>query len=461
MQSTTNDTPSRLSQATRLQAIIEGTGCSRPVCSQCRIRERDLPTISSSSGSAAGKDEGATAATTAATATTVTPPKQKMLRCSRCKVAHYCSPQCQKRHFSFHKQPCKYIFQQLQHLNELQLQTAIQAESSSPSPTSDTTVTAMATVLTNLGDHLVETGYRETDTIENGSSYYRQALHYYCQVLERATTSAPQSTTQTQTHPDNNNNALEDKILLLLAILGADPGTIHEWYQYSGSPRLAYYENDDDGDGPVDDTCFHMINLLVGMHSLLEYRTTLKAFETYHNATKVQDHNKGTANLPQQQQQQQSEAVHDRILSFLVDTHTTTSNNPSQSETQTLLERNETALSTEIRKTIQALRQHGKGHYLMRLRDHIPFQPAYAPDLLRCAPIPAGLLSSSGVVTSMAPDDVHDDGEMASKSRTTPREFWFLYQDCFFLTPGLNDVLHEFLPEEEDEDDDSDNDREP
>mmetsp|Transcript_28972 Transcript_28972/g.61228 ORF Transcript_28972/g.61228 Transcript_28972/m.61228 type:complete len:103 (+) Transcript_28972:33-341(+) len=42
------------------------------------------------------------------------------LRCSRCKVVHYCSRECQKSNFSLHKSCCKKISGLREQLNEHQ-----------------------------------------------------------------------------------------------------------------------------------------------------------------------------------------------------------------------------------------------------------------------------------------------------------------------------------------------------
>lgn len=172
-------------------------------------------------------------------------------------------------------------------------------------------------------------------------------------------------------HPSN---PLEDKILLLLVLLGGNGDTLREWMQHSGSPREAYYDQKLGREKlpplPFDVT-FHVVcKLLVSMRALANYRQQ----------------------------------------------------NPDNDEE----EDQHPALKKEVEDLVQRIQTEGKGHYLVCLRDKIPLNPQDTPDLFRGGP------------GNNNNDDVP----------STIREFWLLFQDCFFLTPGLNSVLHEFVPEE-------------
>lgn len=111
----------KLKDAKRVAAILEGTSAARPVCSQCRVKEMDLP--------------------------------GRMLRCSRCQMSHYCSAKCQKKHFTFHKHSCKYIA-------ELKVNVE-KGHGSLPIGGNDDHRTyetwEIASILSSLGDQLVET----------------------------------------------------------------------------------------------------------------------------------------------------------------------------------------------------------------------------------------------------------------------------------------------------------------
>mmetsp|Transcript_41236 Transcript_41236/g.67691 ORF Transcript_41236/g.67691 Transcript_41236/m.67691 type:complete len:144 (-) Transcript_41236:73-504(-) len=77
-------------------------------------------------------------------------------------------------------------------------------------------------------------------------------------------------------------------------------------------------------------------------------------------------------------------------------------------------------LPESIQKVISAIRHHGNENCLIHLRDTIPFTKDHAPTLF------------AGVIDNPAPP-----------------ELWMMFQDCFFETPALNNILHEFLPEED------------
>ncbi|CAB9520502.1 expressed unknown protein [Seminavis robusta] len=304
--------PAALAHASRVLKIVRGEGGPRPVCSQCRIQESDIIV------------EG-----------------KKMLRCSRCKVAHYCGGVCQKKHFPFHKHSCRDIAEQL-----------VEPGSSCIA----------------LGESLVKMGYRETDTIDNGAVYYRAALSSFLDVFrgEKQDTS-------------NNNQTLEvkDKVLALLVILGGDTETMLEWLGCIHSNGKSGHDNQSTSKGKEqpkhdfaaeDDATFQILSLLVNMR-----------------------------HVARREQQQSTEPE------------------------QTAMEH--TTEKERIQETISILKRQGNIQYLIHLRDSIPFGPLHAPDLFQ--------------------------QQQQTNKEPCPPEFWMLLQDCFFLTPGLNSVLHEFVSEEE------------
>jgi hypothetical protein len=81
-------------------------------------------------------------------------------------------------------------------------------------------------------------------------------------------------------------------------------------------------------------------------------------------------------------------------------------------------------LVEDIQSLIRGMQRHGHGRVLRHLRDTIPWGPDQAPNLIRM--------------------------------QGAPFEMWSLCQDSIFTTPGVNDILHDFLPEDDDplEDDD-------
>jgi hypothetical protein len=75
-------------------------------------------------------------------------------------------------------------------------------------------------------------------------------------------------------------------------------------------------------------------------------------------------------------------------------------------------------IKQQITLLLDSLKSHNHIQALIHLRDTSPFSPHDAPQL-------------------GTPDKV-------------PEEIWYLYQDCFFTTPGVNNILHDFLPEDDD-----------
>ena len=91
------------------------------------------------------------------------------LRCSRCKCVKYCSTTCQKDHFQIHKKNCKAIRKQYEQVN-----LSYSAEHVHPG-----TVFSAVEECVKMGDLLLKVGYQESDTIANGTLYYRAALKYF------------------------------------------------------------------------------------------------------------------------------------------------------------------------------------------------------------------------------------------------------------------------------------------
>jgi hypothetical protein len=84
-------------------------------------------------------------------------PNQKLLRCSRCKLVYYCTPECQKEHFKAHKKDCKILH-------------TINNGSHAPSIAK--------------GNFILEMGYKYTDTMEHGAHIYEQALDQYLECFD-------------------------------------------------------------------------------------------------------------------------------------------------------------------------------------------------------------------------------------------------------------------------------------
>lgn len=276
----------------------------------------------------------------------------KVFRCARCQVAHYCSQACQKKHFAFHKKLCKQVST---------LRGTVEQEWGHHDVTDSQN--SLIDSLSDLITTFIVMGYRETDTVNNGRFYYRKALQYSV-VLARLCNTR------------NDESCHDDLVLLLLGILGASPSTIWAWCTETQSPRQNYFTTElEQWDAASnvfttphalssDDFNFHMVGLLVLMRVL--------------------------ANQRQQQQQQQTDALDNVTV----------------------------VVPQQIELLLSSLKAHNHIQALIHLRDTIPFSPLHAPKL--------------------------------ASSDKVPEEIWYLYQDCFFTTPGVNNILHEFIPEDDD-----------
>lgn len=317
------------------------------------------------------------------------------LRCSRCKVVKYCSIECQKIHFAFHKKNCKSISKERSVVEKL---WAADLDFSQ--------CTAVKTI--DFADLLIQIGYRESDTIRHGSAYYREALKYLL---------APKKISDDLYHQQL--PYVEDRLLLMLVVLGGDDGAISEWCMETCSNRFhnympardydwrEYEDNVESDDVNIpdfylmgyakNDFSYQAILLLALMKLMAAYRHDLKGLGIYKKTMQ----NAATAlgysiSL---------EDIFDHVSLYVMgETHN------GKIELETLPER--------ISELLSAIRYHKNENCLIHLRDSIPFTRDHAPELF--------------------------DGEQ----NAVPSELWMIYQDCFFETPGLNDVLHEFLPEE-------------
>ena len=94
------------------------------------------------------------------------------LRCSRCKVVHYCSRECQKSNFSMHKSYCKKI-------NALRLQ--LLNDDHTLAENEDEKKACQY----KLAYAILTLGYHSTDTIERGKSVYEHSLLEYHKLLRK------------------------------------------------------------------------------------------------------------------------------------------------------------------------------------------------------------------------------------------------------------------------------------
>ena len=307
-----------------------------------------------------------------------------MFRCSQCQAARYCSKQCQKRHYKFHRGSCQTVA-------SLRAQATAQGKSAEAGHT-----------YKQLAHVLIVMGHRETDTVHNGRFYYRQALQAWMDMWSRY---KPRTFFATK--------GLEDVLLILLAILKADQNVLAEWCMQTGSPRMKILARLGGDVEEVDDFPLQMAQLLIAMHALAEHRLAYASLAALEQTQGLSGRSQG-GDYHHHHQQQPPPLPHEvceGIRSFLPGPRT---------------------WEEDIRSLIRGMQRNGHGQALRHLRDTIPFGIDHAPNLIQ-----------RGRDTASLP----------------PTEMWSLYQDSVFTTQGVNDVLHDFLPEDDDpmlEDDDDD-----
>ena len=96
----------------------------------------------------------------------------KPLRCSRCRVVHYCSQDCQRANFKFHKSWCKHIHR-------------LREEGESNNGENNNNQPMVLENQYNLAHTIMELAYRSTDTIERGKQIYNLSLLEFYKLMRR------------------------------------------------------------------------------------------------------------------------------------------------------------------------------------------------------------------------------------------------------------------------------------
>jgi len=261
-----------------------------------------------------------------------------------------------------------------------------------------------------FADLLVKVGHRESDTVANGRGYYREALRCYLMPLKILGDDYHSS-----------HHWIEDRVLLLLVILGGDESHTKAWCTETGSMRKMSYlpPNQVDtrdweygnltgghsfelGGYAANDITFQAMLLLSQMKLLVTYQQNLVGLLVYEETMQKAASSLGyTCTM---------EDIANNIYPYLA-------GESRDGEVQLVV------LPEQIRTIVSALRFHNNGAFLAHLRDSIPFKKEHAPALFR-------------------------PGVQAS-SEHVPEELWMVYRDCFFDTPDLLCLLRDFIPEEE------------
>jgi hypothetical protein len=119
--------------------------------------------------------------------TSTSPPSApSFLRCSRCRVARYCSRGCQERHHRHvHRRQCRALHDLRDRVAAPLHMEGQQQQQGQAGPAS-----AAAASRRRLGDAIFSMAYRSSDTVDHGAHMYELALDEYGEALLETTTAA-------------------------------------------------------------------------------------------------------------------------------------------------------------------------------------------------------------------------------------------------------------------------------
>lgn len=335
------------------------------------------------------------------------------LRCSRCKCVKYCQKICQKAHFKLHKNSCRAIAAQ----RVLADRVSVDNDGGSVYPVGD---------MIAMGDLLVATGYKESDTVLHGQLYYKEALQYYIKPMTKYNSGYHRACSE-----------LEDQVLLLIVAAGGDDKAIRSWCSEESNItgnnpdyRSNYYDHLTEEQKSseeimtlgvkyrglaMDDTLFQIIYLFNQMKALSEYRRVKALKEGMSRPGSGPINNVSGVSLMSRHGTVPINDVSD-ILSFY----------ESSFKEDRELAVEEEAIVKEIQSTIRAIQYFDKESYLTHLRDSLPLSEHHAPGLFR------------------EKLQLREHFQLMDQSLGR-RYLWMILQDLFFETPGVNSILNEFV----------------
>lgn len=278
-----------------------------------------------------------------------------------------------------------------------------------------------------MGDLLLATGYKESDTVRHGQLYYKEALQYYIKHMTAYNSGCHRACSE-----------LEDQVLLLIIAAGGDDNAIRSWCSEESSItgnnpdyRSNYYEDLTEEQKAseeimtlgvkyrglaMDDTLFQIIYLFNQMKALSEYRRV--------GALKEGMSRPGSS-AP-------INGVSDTLLMSrngtvpINDVSDNLSFYKASFKEDRELAAEEKGIVKEIQSTIRAIQYFDKESYLTHLRDTLPLSEEHAPGLFR---------------ENLQLREHFHLGEHSLGRRY----LWMILQDLFFETPGVNSILNEFV----------------
>ena len=315
-------------------------------------------------------------------------------RCTRCGVQRYCSAECQRQHFEGHRKNCRHVSRGRKSVEKSlsSLRSAMEEDRGGMSVYLAAHATASEMVKHAVS--LVRTGHGECPTLRAGAGYYREALRWCVEPM--------------RVRPGGylKSPGMETNVVLLLYALGADGGTVEGWHAITERPdereRLSGLLGDDpdekakvlgrlflaeeEREGLVSPgSCLHFLGLFDAMRSMAAYRA---------------DSARASALRPLLPAD-----VRRRVLPYL-------GGREHGSDVSDIAPRIWRALGPFL--TVP-----GRLREVVHLRDSVPFSPWHAPRLFV---------------------------EGGSGDRPPLVEGWRMVQELFLQSPGVSDVLEEFLP---------------
>ena len=115
---------------------------------------------------------------------TRTNPNNNLNRCSRCKVVHYCSKECQKLNYNFHKKRCKIIYKLRNEITEMKKENEEVGTEAEVEMEIEEAEEASLLKRYELSYIIFELGYMSTDTIERGKYIYQCSLVEYYKLFQ-------------------------------------------------------------------------------------------------------------------------------------------------------------------------------------------------------------------------------------------------------------------------------------
>lgn len=344
----------------------------------------------------------------------------------------YLSPQ----HFAIHKKNCKAIHKARTKLEVTwegpQWENAEEEErerNSHPAHVDDYIQRSISYCIAietiQMADLLLQIGYRESDTVEHGNVYYRNALKYYIMPISRVK--------EAQYYIKF--GWVDDRILLLLVLLGGDYKSIETECVSFYSPRnypLCQQHVEDYNALPIN-RCLHFSATRTCLWGRIDENGGTPRNPFANSIMGYEDNRDVTFQAIMLLSEMKSMANYRRGLEGERTVEEESNNNIDISRVFQRDEKpTEIQLRTRIKKVLFSIRYHNNESLLYSISEDIPLKPEHAPRLFRVSELTNCELA----------------GDFGSDT-PAPTELWMMYQDYFFETPGLMEVFEEFVVNEE------------